>query len=143
MIRLGVSIFPNPTGKQNPVFQAGWSATDPGGFVWIEGPAADLLMDMPPVLSDLSFEVDCFPVEISAPSPQRVTVFANGLYLGTRFLRGRDMLTFPIPRETATGRQLRIALVPGLVEIPKLAGRGPDERPLSLAVFSVCLRNAA
>ncbi|WP_135469132.1 hypothetical protein [Crenalkalicoccus roseus] len=142
MIKLGVGIFPNPTGKQAPAFHSGWSATDPGGFVWIEDASADLLLEMPPALADILFEIDCFPVELSAPSPQRLTLFANGQFMGARLLRQRTTLTFHLPREVVTTRQLRLSLLPGMVEIPKLAGRNSDERALSVGVFSVCLRSA-
>lgn len=142
MIRLGVSIFPNPTGKQNPIFHSGWSATDPGGFVWIEGASAELLMDMPPVLSDVVLDLDCFPVELSAPSPQRLMVFANGLFVGAKLLRERSTLCFAVARDLVATRQLRLSLVPGMIEIPKLAGRNADERALSVGVFSAVLRNA-
>ncbi len=142
MIRLGTALAPNAAGKQHPAFTAGWSETDPGGFVWIQDAAAEMALDMPPVLGDLAVEVDCFPIELSGATPQRLTLFGGGLFLGSRLLLGRALLVFPLPREVAATRTLRLALVPGMIEIPKRAGRGPDERALSIGVFSVCLRNA-
>lgn len=142
MITPGVSIFPNPVGRQNPVFHSGWSATDPGGFVWIEDAAAELLLDLPPVLGDLAFEVDCFPIEPSTTMPQRLMLFANGLFAGASLVRTWETVRFPLPREVAAARRLLLSLVPAMTEIPKRTGRGSDERVLPIGVVSVCLRHA-
>ena len=140
-MKLGVAQFPNPVGEQNPVFSSGWSATDPTGFVWVEGAAGECISDMPPALVDLALEVDCFPLDPAAAVPQRLSLFVNGLFAGVRLLPKRSVLRFEIPKEWVTARQLRLALVPGTVEIPKLSGRSPDERPLSIGVFSLRLAN--
>ena len=128
-VRLGVNILPAVAGRQNPIFSAGWSDTDPTGFVWIDGAAGELTFDMPPVLTDLSI-----------PSPQRVSLFCNGLFAGARLVRDRTLLSFFIPRDMATGKRVKMLLVPDVVEVPKLAGRNSDERALSVGVISLCLR---
>ena len=139
MFRLGSSVRPNPLGDHDPVFSSGWSAADQAGFAWIEGAAAELEFDLPPVLGDLTLEIDCFPVDLSGPSPQRLTVFCNGTHVGTHLVVSRGHITVPIARDLCAGRNLRLSLVPAEVEIPKLAGRNSDERALSVGVYSVSL----
>lgn len=142
MNRLGIPILPNVSGAQNPVFHSGWSVADPAGFVWIEGAAGDLVLELPPLINDLLLEIDCFPMELTGASPQRLTAFCGGTYLGAKLLRSRQTVSFTILREMCTGRQIRVSLVPAVVEIPKLAGRNVDERALSVGIYSICLRNA-
>ena len=139
-VRLGVNILPAVAGRQNPIFSAGWSDTDPTGFVWIDGAAGELTFDMPPVLTDLALELECYPMDLSIPSPQRVSLFCNGLFAGARLVRDRTLLSFFIPRDMATGKRVKMLLVPDVVEVPKLAGRNSDERALSVGVISLCLR---
>jgi hypothetical protein len=140
-MRLGIAQLPNPVGEQNPIFSSGWSATDATGFVWIEGAAGECVSDMPPALVDLVLEIDCFPLEPAAAAPQRLQVFVNGLLVGVRLLQKRSLLRFDIPKEWVTARKLRLTLVPSVVEVPKLSGRSPDERVLSIGVFSLRLAN--
>lgn len=142
MFRLGSTVRPNPIGGHDPVFSSGWSTADQAGFAWIEGAAAELVFDLPPVLNDLALEIDCFPVDLSGSSPQRVTAFCNGAYVGTYMILARGSVTITIGRDLCTGRKLRVALVPSEVEIPKLAGRNTDERALSIGVHSVSLAPA-
>lgn len=140
-MKLGIAQFPNPVGEQNPIFARGWSATEPTGFVWIDGAAGECVSEMPPALVDLILDVDCFPLDSAAATPQRLEVFVNGLLAGVRLLTKRSVLRFDIPKEWVTGRQLRLTLVPGAVEVPKLSGRSPDERAPSIGVFSLRLAN--
>lgn len=139
MFRLGSTARPNPVGGHDPVFAGGWSAADQAGFAWIEGAAAELEFDLPPVLSDLALEIDCFPMDLSGPSPQRLTVFCNGAHVGTHLVLSRGHIAVTIPRDLCAARRLRLSLVPAVVEIPKLAGRNSDERALSVGVYSVSL----
>jgi hypothetical protein len=142
MLRVGSTIRPNPVGDHDPAFASGWSAADEAGFAWIEGAAADLEFSLSPVLDGIEIEIDCFSVELSGASPQRLTVYGNGAYIGTYMVRSRGPIRVPLTRDMCSSRTIRLSLVPAEVQIPKLVGRNGDERALSIGVYSIALINA-
>ena len=95
--------------------------------------------ELPPALTDLMLEIDCFSMDLSGPSPQRLTVFCNGAHVGTHLILSRSQVAVIIPRDLCAARKLHLELVPAQVEVPRLAGRNADERALSIGVYSISL----
>ncbi len=137
--RIGSTVRPSRHEPLSPIFDKGWSDVDDGGFVWIEGPAGDLIFDLPVLMKDLVVEIECFPLPSTAAAPQRIAVYANGAYLDSFLVTERGQVSAAIPRELCPGRRLRVSIVPALVHIPKREGGSADERALSIGVHAIGL----
>lgn len=121
------------------VFARGWCDVDDGGFVWIDGAMGEFVFELPVLMRDLVLEIDCFPVGLAGPSPQRMAVFVEGSFVEAVMLRERTVVRIAIPRELCPGKQARVSLVPAEVQVPKLASDSSDERALSIGVHAVAL----
>ncbi|BBK42028.1 hypothetical protein STVA_20480 [Allostella vacuolata] len=121
------------------VFSRGWCDIDEGGFVWIDGAVGELSFDLPVLLRDLVLELDCFPVGLVGAEPQRMGIFVDGSFVDALMMRERAVVRIPIARELCPGKRMRISIVPGVVQVPKLATDSSDERALSIGVHAVAL----
>lgn len=137
--RLGSVLRPHRGEALPEPFSSGWCDVDDGGFVWIDGAVGELTFDLPVLMRDLVLEIDCFPVGLVGPEPQRVSVFVDGSFVAAQMLRERTVLRVPIARELCPGKRARISVLPAVVQVPKLASDSSDERALSIGVHAVAL----
>lgn len=137
--RLGTVLRPHRGEGLPEVFARGWCDVDDGGFVWIDGAMGEFVFDLPVLMRDLVLEIDCFPVGVVGPEPQRMSVYVEGTFLDAVMLRERTVVRLSIARDLCPGKRVRINLVPAVVQVPKLATDSSDERALSIGVHAVAL----
>jgi len=137
--RLGTVLRPHRGEGLPEVFARGWCDVDDGGFVWIDGAMGEFVFDLPVLMRDLLLEIDCFPVGLVGPEPQRMSVYVEGTFLEAVMLRERTVVRLSIGRDLCPGKRVRISLVPAVVQVPKLASDSSDERALSVGVHAVAL----
>lgn len=137
--RLGSVLRPHRGEMLPDAFARGWCDVDDGGFVWIDGAMGEFVFDLPVLMRDLVLEIDCFPVGLVGPEPQRMSVFVEGSLVDSIMLRERQVVRVAIPRELCPGKRARIGIVPAVVQVPKLASESSDERALSIGVHAVAL----
>jgi hypothetical protein len=143
--RIGTEIGFGPEGPGVGMLGAGWSSPDAAGFVWSNGPEAELRFAIAVPARDVVCKLDVLPYTVAGQvEHQTVEVFFNYFRVGFAELKpGRQSISIALPRELFTLRTANLTLhIPG-ARSPVSLGLSEDQRRLGLALWSLHIAPAA
>jgi hypothetical protein len=136
--RLGSSVGFEPGGQGIRLLGTGWSAPEAEGFVWSDGPEAELLFSIATPARDVVCRLELMPfIAQGAVEQQRVEFYFNHFRVGYAELSaGRHIIAVYLPRELFMLRTAVLNLhIPG-ARSPLELGLSADERRLGIALWS-------
>lgn len=133
-----LALFDFGTGQARPLLRYGWSGDESweGGkrsVVWANGLASEIVMPLP-AQQDYRFLIEVYPYSPKGPACQRVEVRINDTPVAKIFLeQGWHGYYFDVAKTGVQAGNNRIQFLYDYAEPPKLRGRNPDDRALSVA----------
>lgn len=138
LYRLGALMAFAPGEAGIGLLAGGWSEPDPAGFVWSDGPEADLVFSVAVPARDAVCTLDLMPFRAMDSLPrQQVEIFFNHFRMGYAELdAGRQEVSVYLPRETFLLRTAILTLHIPTARSPAELALSPDRRRLGVALWS-------
>jgi hypothetical protein len=138
LYRLGASVAFDPNGPGVNLLGQGWSTPDPEGFVWSDGPEADLMFSIATPARDVVCHLELMPfLARGAVERQTVEIYFNHFRVGYAELSaGRHTVSVYLPRELFMLRTAVLTLHLEGARSPLELGLSADERRLGVALWS-------
>lgn len=138
LYRLGASVGFDPDGPGVKLLGQDWSTPDSAGFVWSDGPEAELLFAIATPARDVVCHLELMPfLANGAIERQSVEIYFNHFRVGyAELLAGRHTVSVYLARELFMLRTAVLTLHLAGARSPLDLGLSADQRRLGVALWS-------